>query len=247
MEETEKKQKSLWDSIFGTIGEVIGTFINIFGFDDPGRPGVLRFSLPARTLHWVVAVLIILLGLTGLIIFVPGWGVAGLSGWTRIIHRLCVYCLTVALVIYFVSYRKSCLEYLKESFTWTRADYGWVKAAVDYYLGGDESKMPPQGHINTGQKIWQLITILCGVTMFVTGFIMLFLKGFVAPGVFQWALFTHALAFIIGGCMLIVHFVLSAIHPTMHESLRSMIGGKISVEYAKSHYAKWYEEISKGS
>jgi formate dehydrogenase gamma subunit len=105
--------------------------------------------------------------------------------------------------------------------------------------------MPPQGHINPGQKIWELITVVCGAILFITGAILCFAKGAVAPGVFQWCLFTHALAFIIGGCMLIVHAILGAIHPRMSESLRSMLTGKVSVEYAKSHYGKWYDEISK--
>lgn len=39
--------------------------------------------------------------------------------------------------------------------------------------------------------------------------------------------------------------ILGTIHPRMSESLRSMITGKVSEEYAKSHYGKWYEEISK--
>jgi len=45
--------------------------------------------------------------------------------------------------------------------------------------------------------------------------------------------------------MLIVHAVLGALHPRMSESLRSMITGKVSRSYAKSHYGKWYEEISR--
>jgi len=243
--EKSEKERGFWASIFPTIGSIIGTFIHDILFDDPGRPGVMRFSLPARILHWTVAILVILLGITGLILFVPGWGVAGLACWTRIIHRVCAYIFGVVLVLYFVTYRKNSLSYIKESFTWKKEDLGWLRAAIDYYTGGEESKMPPQEHINPGQKIWQLITVVCGVIIFVTGAIMCFAKGAVSPGLFQWCLFTHDLAFIIGGCMLIVHAILGAIHPRMSESLRSIVTGKISEEYAKSHYGKWYEEISK--
>ncbi len=243
--EKNKKEQGLIASIFGTIGDIIGTFIHDILFDDPGRPGVMRFSLPARTFHWTVAILVVLLGVTGLILFVPGWGVAGLACWTRITHRVCAYVFGTVLVLYFVTYRKNSLSYIKESFTWKREYLGWLRAAIDYYTGGDESKMPPQEHINPGQKIWQLTTIICGVILFVTGAILCFAKGAVAPGVFQWSLFTHALAFIIGGCMLIVHAILGTIHPRMSESLRSIITGKVSEEYAKNHYGKWYEEISK--
>ena len=273
--ERAKKERGFWASIFPTIGDIIGTLIHNILFDDPGRPGIMRFSLPARLFHWTVAILVILLGITGLILFVPGWGVAGLDGWTRIIHRICAYTFGGVLVLYFISYTRPSLSFVKEAFLWIPAifnavllksplifpkskvsrmkepiaeaecDLGWLRAAVDYYTGGDESKMPPQGHINAGQRLWQLVAIGCGLILFVTGAIMCFAKGAVAPGVFQWCLFTHALVFIIGGCMLIVHAILGAIHPRMSESLRSIFTGKISEEYAKSHYGKWYEEISK--
>lgn len=244
-EEAEKAEKGFWASIFEPIRDIIATFIHDALFDDPGRPGVRRFSLQARALHWTVAGLVILMGLTGLILFVPGWGAIALTGWTRIIHRICAYAFGTVLVLYFIIYPKASLALIKEAFTWKKEDIGWVKAATDYYTGGDESKMPPQGHINPGQNLWQLIIIVCGVIFFVTGAILCFGKGAVSPGVFQWSLFTHALAFIIGGCMFIVHFLLGTVHPRMSESLRSMITGKVSEEYAKSHYGKWYEEISK--
>jgi formate dehydrogenase gamma subunit len=242
--EKNEKERGLLASIFVPIGEMVGTLIQDMLFDDPGRPGVMRFSFPARIFHWSVAVLVLGLGVTGLILFVPGWGTIALGAWTRIIHRVCAYAFGVILVVYFASYPRKSWKFIKESFTWTRNDIGWAKAAVDYYTGGDESKMPPQGHINAGQKIWQLVAIVCGVIFFITGAIMCFAKGSVSPAVFQWTLFTHALVFIIGGCMFIVHAILGTVHPRMSESLRSMITGKVSEEYAKSHYGKWYEEIS---
>jgi Cytochrome b subunit of formate dehydrogenase len=166
MEKSEEKERGFWASIFPTIGDIIATLVNDFLFDDPKRPGVMRFSFPARVFHWAVALLVILMGLTGLILFVPGWGVAGLACWTRIIHRVAAYIFAVVLVVYFVSFREKSLDFLKEAFVWTRDDLGWLRAAIDYYTGGEESKMPPQGHINAGQKIWQLIAIVCGVIFY---------------------------------------------------------------------------------
>ena len=244
-ENSENKERGFWESIFGTIGDIIASLLHDFLFDDPKRKGIIRFSLPTRTFHWITALLVILMGLTGLILFVPGWGTIAVAGWTRIIHRISAYIFATVLIVYGVSFPKASWTYFKESFTWGRSDFAWVKAAVDYYLGGDESKMPPQGHINPGQKIWQLITIVCGVILFITGGIMAFLKGTIPPGVFQWMLFTHALMFIIGTVMLIVHAILGTIHPRMTESLRSMITGKVSEEYAQSHYGRWYEEVAK--
>jgi formate dehydrogenase gamma subunit len=241
-----EKERGFLASIFFTIGNIVGSLLHDALLDDPERPGVLRFSLPGRIYHWTVAFLIILMGITGLIFFVPGWGAAAVGGWAGAIHRVCAYLFVLVLILYFVSFPKKSLDYIKESFTWTKDDLAWAGAALDYYTGGDESKMPPQGHINAGQKIWQLITIICGIIFLITGAIMCFAKGYVPPVIFQWTLFTHALVFIIGGCMLIVHIVLGTVHPRMSESFRSIITGKVSEEYAKSHYGKWYEKIPKG-
>jgi len=117
----------------------------------------------------------------------------------------------------------------------------------DYYFGGDPSRMPPQGHINSGQKLWCLTILVSGVVFVVTGIIMWGFKGTVSPGVFQWTVFAHDVAFIAAGSFFLIHFHLSVLHPRMSESLRSMIKGKISREYAESHYGKWYDEISKST
>ena len=103
--------------------------------------------------------------------------------------------------------------------------------------------MPPQGHINTGQKIWQMIVIMTWVAFLVTGSIMWFFKDKVTPNIFQWSLIIHDIAFLVGLIMLLVHIYLGVIHPRMTESMRSMINGKISSHYAEHHYGKWYHEL----
>jgi formate dehydrogenase subunit gamma len=104
--------------------------------------------------------------------------------------------------------------------------------------------MPPQGHINTGQKMWQAVILGTGVVFLVTGAIMWFARGNVSAGVFQWCMIIHGIAFIVALAMLFVHIYLGALHPRMSESFRSMLSGKISPTYAKHHYGKWYEETS---
>jgi formate dehydrogenase subunit gamma len=208
---------------------------------------VERFNLRARWLHWTVAVICLVLALTGVFLFANDWwGIVAMGGYTRVIHRFFAVSLVAVPLIYLISFPKTAWAYVKESFSYSLEDLGWLKVAPDYYFGGDESKMPPQGHINPGQRLWCLCTIVCGILLVITGAILWFFKGMVPPTVFQWTLFTHDLAFIGGTCFFIVHFILGALHPTMSESLRSMWTGKISVKYAKSHYGKWYDQVTKG-
>jgi formate dehydrogenase subunit gamma len=122
---------------------------------------------------------------------------------------------------------------------------GWLKAAPRFYFLGDKSAMPPQGHMNTGQKMWFLLAIIFGTAFVITGLIMWFGKTTLAPSVLLWTVFLHDIAFIVTGVMLFVHIYLGVLHPMMTESWRAMAKGKISSEYAKTHHAKWYEEVTK--
>jgi formate dehydrogenase subunit gamma len=139
------------------------------------------------------------------------------------------------------------MQFVKEIFTWGKDDIGWLKAAPDYYFGGDERKMPPQPDMNSGQKLWAVVAFLSAIGFILTGTLMWFFKTSIPAELFQWATIIHDLCFIVAGAMLLVHLYLGAIHPRMTESLKSMISGKLSVKFAKSHYGKWYEEKTKGT
>ena len=203
-----------------------------------------RFRKRTIWFHWVHTAAFLVLIVTGAILFIPGLGGAAAGGLTRSIHRIMVLFFAGAPLIYFAFNPKKSLHFIKETFTWGSDDIKWVEKAPDYYFGGEEDKMLPQGHINTGQKMWQLVVLLTGVIFFITGLIMGAFKGNVAPGVFQWCVIGHDVAFILAFTMLLVHIYLGVIHPRMTESMRSMLDGKISKHYARSHYSKWYDEIS---
>lgn len=205
---------------------------------------VERFKMRTIWFHWIHTASFLVLIITGAILFVPGGGVLAEGGATRIIHRIAAVIFIAGPILYFLLNPRMALRFIKETLSWGKDDLGWLKAAPDYYFGGPEEKMPPQGHVNTGQKMWQLVILSTGVVFLATGVIMWFFRGNVSPGVFQWSVFTHALAFVAAFLMLLVHIYLSIIHPRMSESLRSMLDGKVSPTYAKHHYGKWYHEMS---
>jgi len=202
--------------------------------------------LKKRTIwfHWIHTAAFLILIVTGAILFFPGIGGLAAGGMTRLIHRIAVVIFVVAPIIYFFINPRMALHFVKETLTWGKADIDWLQAAPLYYFGGSEEKMPPQGHVNTGQKMWQLIVLGTGILFFITGLIMWFFKGTVPAGLFQWCVIIHDVAFVLVFLMLLVHIYLGIIHPRMTESLRSMWDGRISKTYAKSHYGKWYKEIS---
>ena len=208
-----------------------------------GARVVERFKKPTIWFHWIHTASFLILLVTGAILFIPGLGAPAAGGLTRLIHRVAVIFFAGAPLLYFVFNPKISLHFIKESLTWGKDDIIWVTKAPDYYFGGAEENMPPQGHINTGQKMWQFIVLGTGILFLVTGFLMWFFKDILAPGVFQWCVIGHDMAFILAFLMLLVHIYLGVIHPRMNESLRSMWNGKISVTYARHHYGKWYDEL----
>ena len=203
-----------------------------------------RFRKGTRCLHWMVTMSALVLALTGILLWVPAWGAATMDGWSRLVHRIAAVVFMASPIVYGLLNWKTSLNFVKEAFTWGKEDIEWLKAAPDYYFGGDENKMPPQGHINTGQKMYQLVSVICFVVFFITGLFMWFFRGLLGPGVFAWMTILHDVAFVLGGTMLLLHVYLGAIHPRMTEALKSMITGKSSVEYAKSHHGKWYDKVT---
>jgi formate dehydrogenase subunit gamma len=207
---------------------------------------VERFSAGARWFHWTVTITALVLAITGLFLYVPAFGSLAEHSYSRIIHRVAAVILVAAPLLFFLSRPKRALTFVKHIFTWGKDDIEWLKAAPDYYFGGDEKKMPPQGEMNSGQKLWAVVAFLSVIGFIVTGALMWFAKNSIPPELFLWATIIHDLCFIVAGAMILVHLYLGAIHPRMTESLKSMLKGKVSEKYAKSHHGKWYAEISKG-
>jgi len=202
-----------------------------------------RFKKCTIWFHWVHTAAFLILIITGAILFIPGLGASAAGGLPRFIHRVAVAVFIGVPLFYFVFNPKMTFHFIKETFSWGRDDILWFRRAPDYYFGGAEEKMLPQGHVNTGQKMWQLVVLGTGTIFIITGFIMWFFKGTLAATVFQWCVIIHDAAFLLVFLMLLIHVYLGIIHPRMNESLRSMWDGKVSVIYARHHYGKWYDEI----
>ena len=207
---------------------------------------VERYTPSARWFHWLIVAVFLELVLSGLLLFQPWFSstLDMIGTWIRIIHRIGAVILVGAPAIFaLVSWRRA-WYFVKEAFTWGKEDLDWLKVAPTYYFGGDPRLMPPQGHINTGMKLYRLTILLGGGVFVITGLIMWVLKGIVSPGVFQLCVVVHDIAFIVAISMFLLHVQLGVFHPRMDESLLSIVDGKVSGVYAKSHHGKWYDEIN---
>jgi formate dehydrogenase subunit gamma len=207
---------------------------------------VEKYGKPIRVLHWIHSGAFVLLFLTGLVLFIPQLGFLAEDSWTRLIHRIGAAIFVIIPIIYLIINPKAAGRGLKEAFTWNAEDMDWLQAVPRYYFLCDEEAMPPQGHLNTGHKLWWFMVIVFGILFIITGAVMWFAKEAAPAAVLQWMVFVHDVSFIATGGMFFLHIYMGVFHPLMTESWSAMTSGKISTEYAKSHHGKWYAEISKG-
>ena len=77
--------------------------------------------------------------------------------------------------------------------------------------------MPPQGEMNTGQKMWWFLVLVFGIIFVITGGVMWFAGDVAAAGLLRWMVLVHDIAFIVTGGMLFVHIYLGVFHPLMKE------------------------------
>lgn len=204
---------------------------------------VLKYAASTRVLHWAHALAFVALAITGAFLYFAPVSFLARDSWSRMIHRGAAIVFVAAPLVYVLAHWRRSWESVREALTWTSEDLGWLAAAPSYYFIGDESSMPPQDHINTGQKMWYLILLISGAAFIVTGIIMWAFKETLPSAVFQWSVFVHDVYFVVVLSMFFVHIYLSALHPLMRQhggAFSSMVSGTISADYARTHHEKWY-------
>jgi formate dehydrogenase subunit gamma len=209
---------------------------------------VRKYSQLAVVFHWAHTAAFILLLLTGLFLYVPALSFLAEGGWSRLIHRIASFIFVAAPLYYIIVNPQHALMEIKRAFFVSKDDFKWLIAAPKYYFLGDESAMPPQEEMNTGQRMWLIIVIVTGLLFVLTGALMWFFRGFIPSEAFQISVFFHDVAFILVFLMFFVHIYLGVLHPLMRQhggSFQSMIDGTITSDYARSHHGKWYNRIMK--
>jgi len=199
-----------------------------------------RYKDGDRINHWMVALLFILAGLSGLAFFHPAFyfltGLFGGGPWTRILHPF----LGVAMFLMFVG---MFLRFWRRNI-WKARDSEWARRSPAL-LKGHEGEMPPVGKYNAGQKgIFWLFSV-CLVLLLVTG--IMFWQPWFADSfpilLRRIAVVVHALSAV---CLIlgaIVH-IYAAIW--VKGSVRAMTRGTVSEAWARQHHPLWHDEVTGG-
>ena len=206
-----------------------------------------RFSPVVRVTHWMYAISFIICAITGYMLFgtkldwmAPMFG--GIEG-AMIVHRVAAVFLISSIVISLLMKPKEMLSWIKECFTFTKADVGFLMTFPHKFLG-IKKEIPPQGFYNGGEKVNSLIQIFSGAVLICTGIIMWF-SGSFSEGLLMLAIPLHALFFAIAVAGAVGHIYLALLNPVSNEAIGAMTTGKVSEKYMIENHGQWYEDVYK--
>jgi formate dehydrogenase subunit gamma len=198
---------------------------------------VERHTRWQRFIHGLTALLMVLLMLSGLVLFHPAlFFLSGLFGggtWNRILHPWLGIALVISFVLLF-------LRYVSDNL-WQREDLQWLSQVGDV-VGKRDERLPEIGRYNAGEKL-----VFWGMTLFV---LLLLVSGIglwdayfasgLPIGLRRVAADVHAVTAWLAILLLIVH-VYAAIW--VKGTMRSMTEGRVTAGWARKHHRKWFDEL----
>ena len=202
------------------------------------EPPLKKYSLTVRLLHWLHTIAFIILAITGMVLAFGGSGQTSLASF----HSSLAHFWIALPVVFLIIRPRTSFRGLRMLCRWGREDLAWLRAAPRYYLRRDHSTMPPQGFLNTGQKLWWLVTFVTWLVFSVSGLIKeVFVNHGLSPSTVHTMTYFHDVAFGVAGVFFLVHAYLGIFH---RESLKSMISGTMDAAYARENHGKWYAETT---
>ena len=199
-----------------------------------------RYNAPARANHWVTAISLILLALSGMSMFHPSLffltDLFGGGQWTRIIHPW------IGVVLFF-SFAGLFLRFWRANL-WEHTDSVWLGRA-GAVLSGHEERLPEIGRYNAGQKLvfWGMTLLI--VVLFTSGITIWdrYFFAYTSIETKRVAVVTHAAAAVCAILIWIVH-VYAAIW--VRGTVRAMTTGSVTGGWAWRHHRRWLrEEVAK--
>jgi formate dehydrogenase subunit gamma len=208
-----------------------------------GRIGTMveRFNPTQLVVHWFVAGLFVLLGITGLVllygrfVLIPLLGSEGFSltaSACKEAHNLFGPIFPFAVLAVFVYYVRG---------------NGFRRVDVKWFLkgGGLFSKHghAPSERFNAGQKVWFWLIVVLGTVISISGFVLDFPNFGQSRHVMELAHFSHGLVAIAFIAASLGHIYIGTVG--MEGALEAMTTGKVDANWAKEHHDLWYQEMER--
>lgn len=204
-----------------------------------GREVVVdRYTTYARVNHWITAISLILLALSGLALFHPSlYFLTALFGggqWTRAIHPWIG-------VVLFISFTGLFIRFFRLNLP-KREDAQWA-AHIGDVLKGDEDKLPEIGKYNAGQKFvfWAMSILIMVLIASGLGIWEQYFTQYLTIPQMRIAVLIHSMAAVAIICVWIIH-VYAAFW--VEGTLRAMTRGSVTGGWAWRHHRKWLRALA---
>ncbi len=200
---------------------------------EEARTTVDRYNGRVRVNHWITAISLILLAISGAALFHPSLfflsSFFGSGSNTRMIHPWIGVVLLGSFAILFA-------QMIRHNF-WTKADSHWIRHIGDA-MAGREENMPEVGKYNGGQKlVFWLMTLLI-IVLFVSGIVIWYEYFGASFTIEQQRLghIVHALAAVAMLLIVIVHIYAGFY---VRGTISAMTEGKVTGGWAYRHHRLW--------
>ncbi len=183
--------------------------------------------------HWVMAISFFLLAITGFAFLFHLEGLNSLFGSFNVMRLLHNW----GGIVFVVSVFLTMSAYFKEAVTWTADDKEWIKKAGGY-LSREKVSLPPQGALNTGQKLFYLVFLFFAYLISISGFMIWFLVGTIE--MVRLAHLLHNISFDFLVFAIPAHIYLGSL--ANPGTFRIMVYGTVPLEWARKRHGKWVKE-----
>jgi formate dehydrogenase subunit gamma len=202
-----------------------------------GRSGrkILRFKAFERFSHWLTAVSFVVLGLTGLnitfgkILLLPMIGpdaFSSVSEAAKYVHNFTSFSFVAGLVLITVIFFRDNLP--------EKVDLDWVKQGGGFI----KSKHAPAGRFNLGEKLVYWLSLVAGIAVSVSGFLLLFPFFGTDIAEMQLAQVVHGIVAVLFVALILGHIYIGTLG--MEGAFEAMGSGEVDLNWAKEHHDLWF-------
>jgi formate dehydrogenase subunit gamma len=201
-----------------------------------GRSGkkIIRFKAFERFSHWLTAVSFVVLGLTGLnitfgkILLLPVVGpdtFSDISQAAKYVHNFTSFSFVAGLVLI-------TLIFFRDNF-FGKVDLEWLKEGGGFI----KNKHAPAGRFNLGEKLVYWLSVVAGVAVSVSGFLLLFPFYGTEIAEMQLAQVVHAVVAVLFVALILAHIYIGTLG--MEGAFEAMGTGEVDLNWAKEHHDRW--------
>jgi formate dehydrogenase subunit gamma len=201
-----------------------------------GRSGqkIVRFKALERFAHWLTAVSFVILGLTGLnitfgkILLLPIVGpdmFSDISQAAKYVHNFTSFSFMAGLFLVIVIFFRDNL--------FERVDLDWIRQGGGFI----KDKHAPAGRFNPGEKLVYWLSLAAGVTVSVSGLLLLFPFFETNIADMQLTQVVHAVVAVLFIALILGHIYIGTLG--IEGAFEAMGTGEVDLNWAKEHHDLW--------